>query len=46
MVCSAEDWIFFYKSVACQQSWPESGRQLYWGKLQERVYRNRIRDVD
>jgi len=46
MVCSTEDWIFFNNSVACQQSWPESGRLPYWGKLQERVYRNRIRDVD
>ena len=32
--------------MACQQSWPESGRLPYWRKLQERVYRNRIRDVD
>ena len=36
----------FNKSVACQQSWPESGRLPYWGKLQERVYRNWSRDVD
>ena len=36
----------FNKSVACQQSWPEFGRLPYWGKLQERVYHNRIRDVD
>jgi len=44
MVCSAEDRI---KSVeACQQSWSESGRLPYLGKLQERFYGNRIRDVD
>ena len=36
----------FNKSVACQQSWPESGRLPYWGKLQDRVYRNQIREVD